>query len=462
MNIIGLTLLVYLLILILIAWLSYTKLNNHTDFFIAGKKGSATTVSGSLLATILGGSAVIGAVDAAPRLGWAISWFMINAAIGLLMIIPFSSLIHRQGRYTLPDLLESMHGSLPKTISTFIIPIAWIGIVAAQIIAAGKILESFAQIPYTYGIGIAGVVFIGYTIIGGQFSILKTDFLQSILLLTGLFLLTVFVYRYTKQLQLIIPAQPSFFNTNFSPFDLIILILTYSTTFSTGPDIYSRLFCARSERTVRKALLISGLTLIPVALSLGYLGMAATHLVPGDQSGTLLVNLSKLILPPWGVAIMVVALLSAVLSSADTTLLSASVIVSERILKDQFGAKTVGTTRVVILIIGLLSVLLAWHFTSVIDLLLLALAIYAGAFTLPIFAGLLNIRIRPRYLSAAIISGGLIALAGKIVTFSHHGKTGNLLLISSFIISTLILWIGRYPRSSSPKESVYTLPHEPS
>ncbi len=444
MGLIFLTLTLYLLLLGFIAYRSYCKINNHNDFFIAGKAGSVLTVSGSLLATILGGSAVIGAIDAAPRLHWAISWFMICAAIGLLVIVPFASTINQLGRFTLPGLLESMHGKRSKKISSLIIPVAWTGIIAVQIIASAKILESFANISYGWGVVLSGVVFISYTLAGGQYSILKTDLAQSILVIIGLLTIAFFTFRYANTNQVEIPMGGSFFNPNFSVIDLLVLVLTYSTTFSTGPDIYTRLFCARDTRTIKKSLIISGLVLIPVALAIGYLGVSGSLLREGSGQGTILVNLSKMVLPSWGVALLVLALLSATLSSADTTLLSASVIVSDLVLKGNFNIKPVAKTRLIIVLIGTVSILVAWHFTSIIDLLLLALAVYAGAFTLPVFAGLLHIRFHPKFLSAAIVSGGIIALAGKFMSLVIKGNWGNYLLLVSFLVSGVILWWGRY------------------
>lgn len=441
--IVYLTLFLYLAVLVFVGYLSYRKINNHIDFFVAGKNGSTLAVTGSLLATILGGSAIIGAIDAAPRMGWSVSWYMICAAAGLFALIPFAGSIRKLGRFTLPDLLESMHGTLPKKISSYIIPLAWIGIVAAQIIASAKILESFAGLGYGWGVVVSGAVFVLYTLMGGQFSILRTDLVQSVLVILGLGVIAWFVGRHQISHGLSLPVHFSFFNPGFSPFDLLVLVLTYSTTFTTGPDIYSRLFCARNKSVIQKSLLIAGLVLIPVSFTIGFLGVSGSALVPNPTNGTVLINLSKMVLPEWAVSLMVVALLSAVLSSADTTLLSASVIVSDLILKGHFGAKTIMMTRKIILIIGFLSTLLAWNFTSIIDTLLMALAVYAGAFTLPIILGLFKVRFKPKYLSSAILSGGSVALIAKLFTLAGQTFYGNALLLASFFVSGLVLLLGR-------------------
>ena len=54
---------VYLVFLLLIAVRSARRVKDVPDFFVARKGASAKAVAGSLVATILGGSAVIGAID---------------------------------------------------------------------------------------------------------------------------------------------------------------------------------------------------------------------------------------------------------------------------------------------------------------------------------------------------------------------------------------------------------------
>lgn len=187
-------LLIYLVVLVLIAVRSARRVKDIPDFFVARKGASAKAVAGSLVATILGGSAVIGAVDSGARLGGAASWFMLTGALGLLALIPFASRAYKHGKYALPDLVENLYGKGPRTVASIVIPVAWTGIVAAQIIAAAKLLMTFTPMGYTTAAITAAVVFTGYTLAGGQLSILRTDFFQACLIIAGLLVLAGFAY----------------------------------------------------------------------------------------------------------------------------------------------------------------------------------------------------------------------------------------------------------------------------
>lgn len=62
----------YFILILIIGGISYKKIKNYEDFFIAGRQGSSLQIAGSLLATILGSSAIIGSVDFAYNVGWAV------------------------------------------------------------------------------------------------------------------------------------------------------------------------------------------------------------------------------------------------------------------------------------------------------------------------------------------------------------------------------------------------------
>jgi SSS family solute:Na+ symporter len=440
----------YLVVLVLIALRSAWRVKDIPDFFVARKAASAKAVAGSLVATILGGSAVIGAVDSGAKLGGAASWFMLVGALGLLALIPFAGRAYNHGKYSLPDLVENLYGKGPRVVASVVIPVAWTGIVAAQIIAAAKLLMTFTSMGYTAAAIVSATVFTGYTLAGGQLSILRTDFLQACLIILGLVLLAGFALfggvsgstETPASLSSILQGAPEFpFNQSFSPLDLFLLILTYGTTYTAGPDIYSRVFCAKDIVTARKAIAIAACTLIPVAFIIGFLAVFGVGLE--NVQGARITAIANAVLPPALIPLFALALLSVVLSSADTTLLSSSVIINGFCRKP-----SLLQARFLIFMNGMVALLFALVFTDIIGTLLLALAVYAGAFTVPVLWGLWGLKARPKFVGAAIIAGGILALAGKLCPAGALGAhTGDILLIAAFAVNAVILALGRESRS---------------
>ena len=456
----NIALIIYLVVLVLIAVRSARRVKDIPDFFVARKGASAKAVAGSLVATILGGSAVIGAVDSGARLGGAASWFMLTGALGLIALIPFAGRAYSHGKYALPDLVETLYGKGPRTVASIVIPIAWTGIVAAQIIAAAKLLMTFTPMGYTTAAITAAVVFTGYTLAGGQLSILRTDFFQACLIIAGLLVLAGFALfngAGDAATSVVTSAPPFPFHANFTPFDLFLLILTYGTTYTAGPDIFSRMFCAKDVATAKKAIAGAACTLIPVAFVIGFLAVYGVSL--GEVQGARITAIANAVLPPALIPLFALALLSVVLSSADTTLLSSSVIIcrlfniggdagAARDLQADAAAKgrPLAKARIVILLNGIVALLLALVFTDIIGTLLLALAVYAGAFTVPVLWGLLGLKAKPKFVAAAIVAGGALALAGKFcpaLPGALGAHTGDFLMVAAFIVNAIILAFGR-------------------
>lgn len=427
---------VYFVFIILIGVYSAFKIKTPTDYYIAGKKAGLIPVSGSLLATILGGSAILGTIELSQNIGWAALWFLFCAALGLFALIPISKYVKRYGNYTLPELLGTFYGRKAEFISSLIIPVAWLGIIAAQIIAAAKILSGLGFIDYTNAAILSGAVFIIYTLLGGQLSILKTDALQSILIIAGLIALVFFSIKSPVSVNFERFEIGALFNSSFSPFDLIILILTYSVTFVVGPDIYSRLFCAKNEKTASRSILIVALILIPVSFGLTYLGIISQQT---QNAG--IISFAQNLLPGWAYGLFIAALLSAVMSSADTTLLTSSMILNELFTVNLNSKTSLKSTRWIVVFMGIISIVIALFVTSIIQSLLFALTFFSGAFVIPALAGLLQIKVVRNRVVYAIIIGGLVALSGKLIHNFHDEILGNIIIVSSYLINMAILFI---------------------
>ncbi len=426
---------IYFLGVLGVGVLSYFKIKTPADYFVAGKKAGTLPVSGSLLATILGGSAILGTIELSQTIGWAALWFLFCAAFGLIVLIPLSKYVKRYGNYTLPEMLGTFYGKKAEVIASIIIPVAWTGIVAAQIIAAGQIISGIGSLSYTSSALISGAIFIAYTLVGGQLSILKTDFIQSILIIAGLFTLVIFSIS-SEGAQHVIPLKAKLlFNSSFSVLDLVILILTYSITFVVGPDIYSRVFCAKDEKTAAKSIFIVAVLLIPISFALTWLGIFSAEHHGGD-----ITFFAQSMLPNWAFGLFIAALLSAVMSSADTTLLTSSIILSELTFGDLNHHKAMTRTRIYIVATGAISMVIALFVTSIIQSLLFALSFFSGAFAVPVLAGLLKLKVNKERVVLAILTGGFLALTGKIISSYYSPVMGNTLIILTYVINSLILF----------------------
>ena len=425
----------YFFIVIIIGILSFKKVKNNSDFFVAGKKAGVLQVSGSLLASILGSSAIIGSVDFAYISGWAGSSLMLCAAFGLILLYPLTNYIKNFKGYNLPNMLGNFYGEEVQKISSLLIPVAWLGVIASQIMGAAKIITILSSFTYTQGVCISGAVFIFYTILGGQLSIIKTDFVQLIFILLGIIL--TFSYIAPEPIS---ETVPQFINENFTYLDLFIMILTYSTTYLVGPDIYSRLFCSKNEKVMKNSIIVSVCFLIPLAYIFARIGIYGSQIFESSQVGkeSVLLMIADKKLPHFISFSLYFGLLSAVISSADTTLLTASSLAAQVFLEDLKSKKAIFITRILTIIFGIAAVIISLKMKYILSTLLLALAVYSGAFIIPVLVGIFGFRTRKEVVISAIILGGITALIGKL----YGGDIGNFLAAGAFLINGGILYLG--------------------
>jgi solute:Na+ symporter, SSS family len=435
---------VYFGSIILIGTLSHRKQWRLADYLVAGRKYSTFFIAGSLLATIIGGSATIGLAGLGFSKGLSGSWWLLVGSLGLIVLgILFAKKVRTFGLYTLPELVEKQYGRNVALAASILIVIAWIGVTAGQILAAGKILSVIGMGSPAIWMIIFTLIFVGYTLAGGQYAIIRTDILDIILIFGGIFTgLAVLLWKIggIEGLAAALPASKlSFpFSPDFNGMDLLSYLLLVGLTYVVGPDMYSRLFCARDVQTARVSVFWAALFLIPFAFGITLLGMGAFALFPGISPEQAFPMLITNVLPPLAAGIVLAALISAVMSTASSTLMSAGAILSVDIIgyfkKTLPANRSLALSRWGILIIGIASLGLALKLTSVIGALLFAYTIYTCGVILPVIAGFYKdkLKVTPTAALFAIIGGGFAGLASKIWSIKY-------LDLGALLISGLIL-----------------------
>ena len=424
----------YLLAALVIGCLCIRKIKTAADYYVAGRKAGSIQIAGSLLATILGSSAILGSIDFAAQKGWAGAWFMLCGAFGLFILLFLVKPLAKFKGYNLPALLGSFYGNGVKKLSAGVIAIAWLGVIAAQIIGAAKITTAVLNISYTHAALAIGLTLTAYTAMGGQLSIIKTDILQVVLIITGLAFVTIAILIDSNHAAA--NAAPMI-SEKFSWMDLLLMLFTYSSTYVVGPDIYSRLFCAKDETTAKKAIIASVALLIPIAFMLAFIGIhgAKYH---ADNNESVFFVIIKHDFPPFIIPLYF-SILSAIMSSADTTLFTAAELLSQFFHDELDSKKIVRLTMGCTVLLGILSILITLKFNSILRVLLMSLGTYAGAFVIPVIWGLLGQQSRRPFVVTAIIIGGSMTLLGKFMT----GGLSHAVILLAFAVNLALLALGR-------------------
>ncbi|HPJ84419.1 MAG TPA: sodium:solute symporter family protein [Methanothrix sp.] len=411
----GLVLISYLFAMMAVGALAARRSNSLDSFFLAGRSLRPALLTATLCATILGASSTLGMAGLGFKEGLTGAWWLLSGTLGLLVLSFFlAERVRSTGCYTLPELMGEEYDQRVRFGASALILVSWIGIIAAQIVASGKLLSVlFGPSTETFMIASAAV-FVLYTALGGQRSIVKTDAVQLLILLLGLFIVS---WRALPLAGPEILAGTSFpTSAARGGTDVLGLVLVVGSAYLVGPDIYSRLFSAQNPTTARRSALAAALLLIPIAFVITGLGISARILFPGIGPEEALPVLMAETLSPVGEGVVAAALLSALMSSADTTLLTATSIFALDIYKTTrpkaSQKELMRVARGGTVLIGSLALLSALRLPEIIASLLAAYTVFAGGLIVPLLAGFWRERLRltPEGALAALLGGGGTAL----------------------------------------------------
>ena len=378
-------------------------IETQDDFLLAGRNIGWFMLLCTMGATIVGGGYSIGAIGKTYELGIAM---LVISAGGYLQLV-FSGLFvapkfREANLYTVAGFFGHRFDERSRFLTFLLSLIFSIGVLGAQMVAFGKIITTMIpELSYPLAVTIGAAMVILYSTAGGLLAVIKTDFYQFLILVAG-FTLTVI---------LCIPelsAEPGTFSSlvpeKFFQIDsgegwtfLITMFLAFllGETFAPG---YATRFCVGKDiKQTKKGIAGAGIFLMlffPAIIF--FIALYARVFFPDiDPEAALPSTILRLNNPIVG-GIIIAALMSAVMSSADSILNSATAIFTKDLWEHYLGKKTTNhreslrIARLSSLGLGLAGIALALVVPDIIDLLLLTYNLWAPGIILPIIVGVFS------------------------------------------------------------------------
>jgi SSS family solute:Na+ symporter len=417
----GLMVAAYFGAMLLVGWRS--KRQSAESYWVAERRSPSGLVAASLIATVFGASSTMGIIGLGYSRGLTGAWWSL---IGAMALIPFGWFLAARVRalevFTLPDILERAYGRRVSVPAAVMIATAWCGIVAAQMIAGALLLSGIFTLGFQSAVAFVAVVFIVYTFLGGQLSVIRTDLWQLLLFLSGLMVcLALLLSSESLDWTRLSGDHLSFpVSASFSWYDLLVFYpLIIGLPYLVGPDIYSRMLCAKDDLAARRSVFLAVSVIIPVSFLLAATGLAIGARFPGLEAEAALPTALNGLVPVGLKGFIAAGFLAAIMSSADTTLVSASTIVSLNIIspirkvsRDQ----QLRLTRMAVVVLGALAWLIAVTEQGIIASLLLGYTIFVGGVVFPTLASFGRGRLRATSAAAlwAVVVGGATALLGNV------------------------------------------------
>jgi len=415
----------YLVAVIAIGVWSRRRAGTRDGFFVAHRRGSLPLVTGSLLATAVGGSALVVTASWGFSFGLPGAWWLLVGSVGLLVLGAFlAGKVRGAAVYTLPELVEKQYDRRVGLAASVLIVVAWVGVVAGQIVAAGSFLSILGIGSATSWMIVFTSVVVIYTVLGGQLSVLRTDLFQAAIVFAGIFVAVAAVLSRVGGLgELKASLPPDYFgfpvNARFDGKVLLAHLILVGATYVVGPDMYSRLFCAKEEKTAQRSAILAAFLFVPLALAIALIGMSGRVLYPQIVPGDAFPQVVRAVLSPALSGLILAGIIAALMSSADTCLLSQSIILTQDVIKrfhplDE--RETVLLTRLSLVALGSLALGLALAVKQVYSSLMFAYTIFTCGLVVPVVAGFYRqkLKVTAHGALAALIGGGILGLLGRI------------------------------------------------
>ena len=350
---------VYIGSLLLFGWYGYRSRRGNTlnDFYLAGSGFGVLVLLLTLYATQFSGNTFFGFTGMTYRIGfsWIMSvYFMLSIiAFYLVYALRLRALSGRHNFITPVDYLSHRFRSKTLNLLAALVMILALGnFLLAQLMAMGRAMQGMTggnpDAAYSYGVVALALIMVIYGTLGGLRAVAWTDVLQGTVLFVGFLLLISALFMKFGPLSIATTAildSPDAHKVLLPDAGRMREWLSYILIIGMGGALYpqaiQRIYAARSEKVLRQSLAV--MAFLPfistlVAVIAGIYAIAYIPGLDGVQTDEVLARIFRLLQQDsgfgyWLVVILFAAVISAMMSTADSALLT----ISSMITKDIYG-----------------------------------------------------------------------------------------------------------------------------
>lgn len=373
------------------------KATTQEQFLVAGRSVGPWLYSGTLAAIVLGGASTVGGVKLGYQYGVSGMWFVFMLGLGIIVLsVVFVERILGLNLYTVPELLERRYSPIARIAGGVVMVAYDLMVSVTATIAVGSVMEVIVGIPRTPAILMSSAVMVAYSVLGGMWSLTLTDIIQFVIKTVGiLFILLPAAIWHAGGLAAMHARLPGgFFSlTNIGTGRIVSFFVLYFFGIIIGQDVWQRVFTARSVKVARNGGIGVGCYCLCYALAGAMIGAAGrVFLPPLAHADAAFAQIVNAVLPVGLRGLVLAAALAAIMSTASACLLAASTVLLEDVylrLRGTRNAGSIGQSRAVTLILGVVMMLLSCLMHDVIAALTVAYDLLVGGLLVAVIGAML-------------------------------------------------------------------------
>ncbi len=443
---------------------------SFSNYAIAGGTLPIYLILFTDVATIMGAGNFVGHAAQGYKIGMLDIPFIIGEqGSKIIFALIFAGLAGRFTYNTLSEMMDDLivRDKFTRALVGFLtacIMIAWVG---GQAKGMGDIFAAFTGANPIPIIMMFNAVFIVYTFLGGIYSVVWTDLLQGIIVVVFAFIFYGYALAPVNfsmsilQQKLAEVGAAELGTISNVPFGVILKNFVTGCFGILAAQIYwQRCFAAKDSKTARNGMLVSGIAAVIFVSLTAIVGIVTKTLNPNladpnQAMPWLMMNYT----PMWVLAVVFTLILAAAMSSADSNLNSAAVIIANDMIRPFAphlnDKQLVKYTQYITIIVGVFSALAAIYSSSIIGLFSKAYTMAGGGVVPVLLVGLIwkktgkpfemgtkNSRVTPWGARLGIIIGSVISLSQLGILWG--------VVISAVVTILVSLVTPDVPQNSSP------------
>jgi urea-proton symporter len=441
-----------------IAWVALglfwgRKAKNHEGFSLAGRNVGMALGAATTMATWVTSNTIMLAPKFALEMGiWGMLAYS-TASFGLFLFAPMAWRIRRllPKGFTSGDFIRLRYGRRVWVLFLLVSGIYSIAWLVTMAMAGGVVLQTLSGIEYRFGMSVILLVCVLYTLFGGLYAVIGTDFIQSLIILFGVVVVgiaaiwqvdlpSVHMHLATEQPALLDVLMP-----------VALLALFNNLFFGFGEILHNnvwwtRAFALRGDIS-HKAFFLSGALWFPIPIAAGFIALCAAPLginvIDPDGVGPLV---ASHLLGSAGAIVVFVVVFCSLASSIDSLLAATSELfvqdVYRKWLRPQAGERELRRLgSLVIVLLGLITWALSLPRLGELNIVLFLSGPLVASVIFPVISGLYWSRAGKEGAFWAILAGSGI---GLYTYFSIGWYAAS--LVSAVVSLVVVLLFMAFPR----------------
>ncbi len=455
-QIIFMVIAVYMIILLILGYVTSKRVKNTSDFLSAGRSLNIIMTTCTLVAVQIGAGVVLGGSSMAAGYGiWPGMWYGIGCGGGLILAGIFvAKRLKSSSSYVPLDFYEERYGNKNnrqiRLWNWFCNVPGQIGIFTSQLIACGALLSGFGY-DYKMSVLVCAVIILIYASLSGMLGVATADSFQVAIIIIGIPICALAVLK--GVLSGNISSLGHLMATPFIPQGMgtkaVFIIVPFLFSISVSYDAFMRYQTAKDANTAAKGCIFSGIIVILISFLVGIIGAGGILLYPDIAPNAIFSTVVINNLSPVFSGIVIAAVLAAAMSSGSCMLMGMSACFSRDLYNkfmnpdkelDELPYSNI-IARVSVIAGTAIGVLIAFNLTEILDTIILFTNPGMGSLLIPLLGGALWAGGNRKGAEAAMITGGIIGTISFIFGIPSPWKgliNVDLGLATAYIVSAVV------------------------